>query len=214
MTDAPAEVGKPLDILQGDFLAVAVDQEEPVTPPSHVPADSAVPRNLDRDLPREAVAEHVFKTDVSALMQGCSDRADGCFQQAPAGLDSPQIGQCDHQPDGPVAAHSQIADIVKKDDAGRGARVPGLAQERAHHDVRSARLIHHRRPEIVVPQPEAGQPVRHAALAEIGTAGDHHAGRLAARVRVDHLDPMRAGGCHLSGQPRRPAPGECRSRDE
>ena len=37
------------------------------------------------------------------------------------------------------------------------------------------------------------------AGAEIGAARDHDARRLAARMRVDHLDPLRGGRLHLSG---------------
>ena len=83
----------------------------------------------------------------------------------------PRWASDDDEPDGAVAAHAEIADVVEEDHAGRARRVVRLAQQRADHHVRAARLVDDARAEVVeaacgtrravrasVPPPRSGPP--------------------------------------------------------
>ena len=67
-------------------------------------------------------------------------------------------------------------------------------EQRADDDVRAARLVDDRRAEPVELASEPLAALRERAAAEIGAAGDDHAGRLAAGVRIDDFDALR---CHV-----------------
>ncbi len=102
-----------------------------------------------------------------------------------ARLDATQVRQCDDQPDGPVSAHAEVAHVVKEDDSGGARRVAGLAQQSADHHVGTTRFVHHGRTESVVPVAKNLQLVGNAAAAQLGSAVDDQARRLAAGVGVD-----------------------------
>jgi hypothetical protein len=57
-----------------------------------------------------------------------------------------------------VAAHAEIADIIKEDDAGGAGGVLRLTEERTYHDVGTSRLVNHGRAETIVFLTEALQP--------------------------------------------------------
>jgi hypothetical protein len=58
--------------------------------------------------------------------------------------DLPEITKGFHHADGPVAAHAEITDIIKKDDALQAAVGMGRHKESADHDLGAARLIDQR----------------------------------------------------------------------
>ena len=53
--------------------------------------------------------------------------------------------------------------------------------------------VDHRRAEPVEPTAQALDPLRKWTCSQVGTAGNHHTGRLAARVGIDHLDALEIG---------------------
>ena len=48
-----------------------------------------------------------------------------------------------------MATHTQVTDIVEKNDAANARLVLRLNEQPAHHDIGTARLIHNRRTEAV-----------------------------------------------------------------
>ena len=110
------------------------------------------------------------------------DHADGGLDPMVARLDASQISQRDHQADGAVPAHAEVADIVEEDDARGASWVGRFAQQRAHRHVGTARLVDHRRAIHVEvaskPLPLLGQRSR----AQRRAASDDHSRRLAGRV--------------------------------
>ena len=126
-----------------------------------------------------------------------------CFQQIAqfvltlaSSLGAPNQAEGRAEADRALEQNDVAQPLQKPERASINLRALGVSKQQ-NRDVRPCGL-----------RPEAFQPLRHAAMAEIRTARDHDAGWLAAGVRVDHLD------LHLSGQPMRPEPGESRSRGE
>ena len=110
----------------------------------------------------------------------------GVSSRCVPGADPAQVGQRHGDADRAVAAHAEVADVVEEDDAGGGGRIDRLEDQGADHHVRAARLVDDGRAERVVTVAEDREAIGHRAVAELGPARDHHAGRLAAGVRVDH----------------------------
>ena len=100
--------------------------------------------------------------------------------------------QRDDQPHHAVSAHAEVANVVEEDDSRGARRVARLAKQRADEHVRATRFIDDGRTETIMLFAEDFQTVGHAATAEIGSAVNNDARRLAARVRVDDLNSFHA----------------------
>ena len=115
--------------------------------------------------------------------------ADGRFQPVAAGFDAAQMRQRHGQADGPMAAHAQHADVVEKDHAGDAARrrsAPAAALRPITLEPRGSLTTIERNSSNRWRKISRRSCMR--ALAQVGSAGDHDAGRLAAGMRIDHLD--------------------------
>src|SRR5208282_5465222 len=121
---APAKIGQYINIRQLNSLAVIVHQVEPVPAPGDIASDHADVRILDRDALGFAVAWNISHRNGSVLVQDGRDNTHGSLNLMFAGFDSAQVGQSGDQTNGPVAAHSEVTDIIKEDDA-RHARFIG-----------------------------------------------------------------------------------------
>ncbi len=165
-------------------------QEKPVAAPGDVPGHHSIAFGLDRDLRGSPVTRHVLHRHLAALMQNGLHRPDRSFDRVLAGRDLAEVRQSHHQADRSMAAHPQIADVVEEDRARGRLRVDRVAEQRAHDHIRSSGLVDNRRAEVVEVGAEAAQPVRHRSCAEIGPAGNHHARRLPARMRIDDTYPV------------------------
>ena len=80
--------------------------------------------------------------------------------------------------------------MLKKITPAAHAGSTGSQSRAPDHHVGPARLVDDGRAERVVPVAEDGQPLGHRPVAQVRPARDHHAGRLAAGVRIDHLDAL------------------------
>ena len=117
-------------------------------------------------------------------MKRDGDKADAGFDAEFSRLDASQVGQGHGQADGPVAAHAQVADVVEENDAGDAGGVLRFDQDRADHDIGAARFVDDGGAELIVLFEQA-QLVGNAAAAQIGSAADDDAGRLAAGVGIN-----------------------------
>ena len=123
-------------------------------------------------------------------MQDCADGADRRLDLVLSGLDALHVGQSCNQANGPVAAHSQVANIVKEDDPGGARGIDRIAEQSADYHVGASRLIHNGRAEIVVLVAKTFQPLGQRTGAEIRPATHYQAGWLAPGVGIDDPDSM------------------------
>jgi hypothetical protein len=91
------------------------------------------------------------------------------------------------EPDRPMSAHAQIADVVEEDHARRALLVIRLAQQRADDHFGTAWLGDDARAPVVEARAKHVEPLRKRAAAEIGATGHDEAGWLTARVRIDYV---------------------------
>ena len=95
-------------------------------------------------------------------------------------------GESRYQPDGTVPAHTEIADVIKEDDAGGACGIDGLAQQGPHHHIGAPRFVYYCRPKFVVLGAKALKSRGQRPIAEVGAATNHHPRRLSAGVGVNH----------------------------
>ena len=98
-------------------------------------------RHFHCDFGSLAKARNIADRHIAALMQPRRHNPDGSFHSVLSGSDPSQVSQRRYQPNRPVSAHSQIADIIKEDHARRARAIKRFAQQRTHHHVRAARFI-------------------------------------------------------------------------
>jgi hypothetical protein len=87
-----------------------------------------------------------------------------------------------------MAAHAKVAHIVEIDHRRLTRWIEGLQQNCANHNIRTARLIHHARPEKVVSLAKACKPFHQRSAAEVRAAVDHHSGRFTSCMGINYLD--------------------------
>ena len=109
------------------YVGVGGDQEEPVPSPSDIAGHRAVAGDIELDAGGVTVAGNVGDGDATVGVQHRPDFPYRGFDAVGAGLNSAQMGEGCDQANGAVAAHSQVADIIKEDDAGGTGRVLGRA---------------------------------------------------------------------------------------
>jgi hypothetical protein len=107
-----------------------------------------------------------------------------------ARLEAAQVRQRHDEADGAVAAHAEVADIVEEDDAELAGLVMRLDEERAHDDVGAARFADDGRAEVVVLLLENLHPLAERSAAQVRTALEHEARRLAAGMGIKDLDVL------------------------
>ena len=126
--------------------------------------------------------------------------------------DAALMPECDDDADHAMPAHAEIADVVEEDDAGRAARIDRRTQQRPDHHIRPARFIDDGGAITIEVGTKALAPLGEGAAAEVRSAGDDDARRLAAGVGVDDLDALNGMGVILwlpsPGLGERTSPGE------
>src|SRR4029450_7345777 len=93
--------------------------------------------------------------------------------------------------DSSVATHAKIADIVKKDHAGRGLRINRFAEDRSDDRVMAAWVADAARTARIVFAAKTFYPLSHRSVAELRKPRDTHTRRLPAGMRIDRRDPLR-----------------------
>src|SRR5207248_2620054 len=132
-----------------------------------------------------AVGRYVGDRDGAIGMQRCGDQPDRRFDPVIAGLHLAKIRKRRDQSDRAVTAHADAADVVEKYHAARIGAVDRRAQDRAHQDIGSSRLVDDRSAPGIVRFAEDTTALRDVAVTEVGAPADNHARGLTARVGVD-----------------------------
>lgn len=188
LADSPGELRKGVDVFESDFHTVILDEEEPIAAPSDVACEFSVAGNIHSDICSAAVTGDVFDGDFAVGMETRGDFANGRFDVMTSWRKFPQIGERDEQADGAVPTHSEVTDIIKKDDPGGRGGILGFAEKRADDSIRATRLVYHGGAEGVKLVAKVFEARGHRAVAEVRTAFNDDASRLAAGVGVDDAD--------------------------
>src|SRR5690348_3543451 len=101
-----------------------------------------------------------------------------------ARLDTTEMCQRNDQANGSMTAHSEITDVVEENDACDATSIVRLAKEGPHHYIRSARFVDHGRTKAIVLLAENAHTARNRPRAEIRSAINNDASRLAGRMRI------------------------------
>jgi hypothetical protein len=119
---------------------------------------------------------------MSVRFQLDRDRADRSLEDVFTRLDPSHMFQSSYQSDRPMAAHAEIADIVKEDHTRDCRVIHRFAQKRADDGLITSRLANDGRTQFVVLVPEKFKPLSHCSAAEIRETRNYDPGRFAARV--------------------------------
>nr|GEU28650.1 HTH-type transcriptional regulator PtxR, putative [Tanacetum cinerariifolium] len=185
--------GQRFHVVHGDVETMVGSEKEPVAAVSHIARHRAVAGHLHRHRVLGTARGHVGDGDAAVVVQLRFHHAHGRIDAVQSRRDASHECERGHQADGAVAAHAQVADVVKKDDAGHAVRRMRFAQQGAHQHIGAARLAHHRRAEVVVILPEAHDPLGQRAVAQVRAAGRDQPRGFAARVGVDDGDGVVRG---------------------
>src|SRR5579864_8987330 len=117
-------------------------QKEPIPSPSHVAVDIPIIRNCYLHVRRTAVTGDIIYRDFATLVQYRRHYTDRRLDLMGAGSNPVHIRQRCDQPDSSMSAHAEVADIIKKDDAGGAFRVGRFAEQSTDDHVGSSWLIH------------------------------------------------------------------------
>jgi hypothetical protein len=93
---------------------------------------------------------------------------------------------------GPVTTHAEITDVIEKDDRRRALGIIWLAQQRAHDDVRTARLSDDACAPVVMLFAQIVEATGQRAGAKIRASGYDKARRFATGMRVDEVQGFHA----------------------
>ena len=112
------------------------------------------------------------------------------------GLDATQARERDGQPDGSVAAHAEVANVVEKDHAGRAGGILGWNEQGADQHVGSARFVDHGGAKGVVLGAQHLQLIRHAAATEVRGAINDDTRGLSTGVGIHHSNNSGTRSAH------------------
>src|SRR5213078_2640411 len=111
------------------------DQKEPVAAPRDIAHYGSDSFNIDSDIFCKTITRHIGDRDKSVRFQFRFDRPDRSLDDMLSRTDLAHVFQSPNQSDRPVAAHSEIADVVKKDHTGRIVPIDRFAKKRTDHRV-------------------------------------------------------------------------------
>src|SRR6185369_12359680 len=137
------------------------DQKEPVAAVSNVTYDASKTRNLDCNFFRVTIARHIGYSDAAISVKFCLDHADGRFNFMNACSYSAHVFKSFDQSDRAVAAHPEVADVVKKDHACCRTCIDRIAKQRSDDRIMPARFAHDRGTQAVMVAAKVFQPFCH-----------------------------------------------------
>ena len=191
LTNSPREIDEPVRVSQFQHLPMIVDEEKPVAAPGHIAGNGTDAFNRNCYTVSVAIAWNIFDHDGVAALKFEGNDAHRGVKEVPSGTDAAKVSKGDGHADGAVAAHMEIANIVKEDHSTDATRIVGLADQSADHDVGAARLVDDGGPKLVEVKTEALPALRQRAAAQVRSARDNDASRLAAGVGINDLDSAR-----------------------
>ena len=162
-------------------------------PQATSPVTRPMPGTVDLDVPRVAVGGDVLDRDRAVRLEQGAHRADRRVDPDGPGSEAAQVLERARDADEAVAAHAEASGVVEEDDAGRRSRLDRRGQQRPDDRVVPAGLAHDGLSQAILAGEEERPPLRHRRALRLRPAVDHHPGRLALGVRVEHLDPLRPG---------------------
>src|ERR1700761_6957170 len=168
-------------------------EEKPVSAPCNVAYHSAMPWHFDGDMLQMAITWNIFYPNAAIAVQSCADHAHGGFNLVRSRPNASEMGESCHYADGAMPAHAQISNIVEEDDSGCVAAIGGFPQKRSHQNIRTARFVHHSRPEAVEFSRKTTETLGERAAAEVRTAFDHHTRWLTCCMGVEDMDGPHRG---------------------
>jgi hypothetical protein len=131
----PGESCELFNILEQQFHVVILDKKEPVPSPSHVTPHSPVSRDKNVHVCGFPITYDVVDCYLAVFMQNRTHSSNGRLDQVPARGNLHHVRQCDNEPDCPMTAHSQVANVIKEDDTGRAGRIRWIAEKATYHNV-------------------------------------------------------------------------------
>ena len=195
------EGGQLSNMTRFERAAMLGDEEKPVTAPRDIAGQHAITGHLDAHGLAVTVGRHIAHGDAAVRIERGLDDANRRFDPVLTGPDAPHMRQRHHESDRAVSAHAEVADVVEEDHAGRAIGGVRLAQQRAHHDVRAARLRDDAGAPVVEAAAEYVEPFGQRPAAEIGATGHNQAGRFTAGVRINHVQGFHAAMLETRAQP-------------
>ena len=198
LPDRPSERCEFVNISQRQFERVIVHEEEPVPSPGHVTDDRTVSRHVDANVGRTPIAGNIVDGHFASGIEGSFDFSHRRLDAVGTGHKALQVSERGDESDGAVAAHAQISDVVKEDDAGSAVAINWFAQESADNDVGTAGLGYDGRSEGIVILAKPFQPLCERSGSQVGATGNHEAGWLSSGVGVDHSNFSMPDGHSLS----------------
>ena len=191
-THAPSEIGERFGTRQVQHLPVVLHQVKPVATPSDIASDRAMTRYIHRDAlgvpPSRNVAHGHFARGQKLGGYYANRRFNAVF----TGRQFAKPSQRGDEPDGAVATHVQVADIVEEDDASSASGVRGWREQGAYHHVAPARFVHYRRAKVVVLLAELRHTFGQRA-GQFGSPFQYEPRGLAASMGIDNTDALHAG---------------------
>src|SRR5215470_4440732 len=112
-----------------------VNQEEPVSSPRHVTSHFSITRNSNGHVSSATIARHIVHGHFARLMQNRTHHTNGSLDPMFPGSDAIQVVESGDQTDRSVAAHAEIANVVKEDHAGSRGTIHRFAEECAHNHI-------------------------------------------------------------------------------
>jgi hypothetical protein len=133
-------------------------------------------------------ARDVANRNLACVVQFRADYAYGRFDPNPTGPNAVQMSKRREKPDGAMAAHAEISDVIEEDNPCIGGRISRWTQQRSHDCVRTARFVDNSGSNMVKVLAKPNKPLTDAAGSQIGAATEHDPGGFTAGMRVYDLN--------------------------
>jgi hypothetical protein len=180
--DSPGEIGQAFDPRQGERLLVVVDEKEPVAPPGDVAMHEAVTGDFHRHLAGVPPAGNILNGRRLGPIVVDGDHSHGGVDAMLSATDPTEVSEGDREPNHPVPAHVEHADVVEENHSGSTGGIGRFAEQGPHQDIRAAGLVDHRRAEPVMLIPKAQSSLGERTGPQVGSATHDDTGRFSPRV--------------------------------
>ena len=87
------------------------------------------------------VARDIVEGDPTVWMEDCGDKTDRSLETMDTGSDPTEVMKTRNHPDGTVATHSEIPDVVEEENPSKGFRKRGWDQQSPYENIGTPWLI-------------------------------------------------------------------------
>lgn len=211
LANLPTEFGKLVSIGKREIVTVSFGEKKPISTPGDITADRSGTRNFDGERAFGPPAWDVCHRHLAVFVQGGSDNTNGRLDAVPAGMNAAHVGESGNEPNGSMAAHAEVTDVIEEDDTCDAGRIGRFEQGCANDNIGAAGFIYDCGTKGVMTFAKSFEPVLHAAMTEVRPTTDDDASRLAAGVGVYDGDSSHWENAECRMKNREPQPG-CRFR--